>query len=180
GSVRAPRLELANEALLRTHIHAEWLAEVGLPLGASIAETIDTARCPELPLNENARRQIDLSPQRRRAVRDRVMDALKDDLIALQQTTWWSEGWLNQVLERAAEQFDRAFDRWRELYRAAQQQLEAARAEEDRARDREARDQAQRRQNEARRQLDLLLQRDVQFEESDFYPYRDLAVEGFL
>ena len=36
GQVEAPRLDLANEDLLRAHVHAVWLAESGLDLGRSI------------------------------------------------------------------------------------------------------------------------------------------------
>ena len=42
GSVRPPRLDLANEALLRAHIQAAWLAQVRLPLGRSIEQVLDT------------------------------------------------------------------------------------------------------------------------------------------
>ncbi|MFS8783379.1 Zn-binding domain-containing protein, partial [Synechococcus sp. R6-7] len=76
--------------------------------------------------------------------------------------------------------FDRAFDRWRELYRAATQQLEAANQQLQMARRREDQQEARRRQQEALRQRNLLLQIDTQREESDFYPYRYLASEGFL
>ena len=41
GNVRPPRLDLANEALLRAHIQAVWLAQVRLPLGRSIEQVID-------------------------------------------------------------------------------------------------------------------------------------------
>jgi ATP-dependent helicase YprA (DUF1998 family) len=42
GSVRPPRLDLANEVLLRAHIQAAWLAQVRLPHGQSIEKVIDT------------------------------------------------------------------------------------------------------------------------------------------
>ncbi|MCS7254490.1 MAG: DUF1998 domain-containing protein [Armatimonadota bacterium] len=48
------------------------------------------------------------------------------------------------------------------------------------AKDRERLEQAQRRQNEAIRQREILLRVGTQPEESDFYPYRYLASEGFL
>ena len=33
GKVRPPRLDLANEDLVRSHVHAIWLAEAGMSLG---------------------------------------------------------------------------------------------------------------------------------------------------
>jgi len=52
--------------------------------------------------------------------------------------------------------------------------------DEDRVRTREEQNRARAKQDEARRQLNLLLQVDVAREEGDFYPYRYLASEGFL
>ena len=49
GNVRPPRLDLANESLVRAHLHAVWLAQVRLPLGESIEQTVDTDN-PDLPL----------------------------------------------------------------------------------------------------------------------------------
>jgi Lhr-like helicase/very-short-patch-repair endonuclease len=179
GSVRAPRLELGNEALLRAHIHAVWLAHVGLPLGNSIEEVIDTDR-PDLPLRENPAGQIQLKDAAKNTVCQRVLKALQSDKDALKGTGWFDEDWVRSVVEEAPKDFDRAFDRWRELYRAALSQLQAAREQEDRARTREEQEEARAKQEEARRQLNLLLQIGVAREEGDFYPYRYLASEGFL
>src|SRR5690606_1604368 len=44
----------------------------------------------------------------------------------------------------------------------------------------EEREAAQRRQREAERELELLRNESTRWEESDFYPYRYLAAEGFL
>ncbi|NGO39052.1 DEAD/DEAH box helicase [Limisphaera ngatamarikiensis] len=179
GQVRPPRLDLANEALLRAHIHAVWLAHVRLPLGGSIEEVIDTS-LQDLPLREHAAAQIRLSEAARGEVECQVREILKRDEAALREVGWFNEGWVRRVIEEAPREFDRAFDRWRELFRAAQRQREAARAEEDRARTLDEQRRARDRQEEARRQLNLLLQVGVAREEGDFYPYRYLASEGFL
>ncbi len=181
GSVRPPRLELANQALLRTHIHAEWLAEVGLPLKESIGDVIVLEDEEALPLREDVRQQLQLSEARRQRVLERVMQALARDHERLQQTAWWSEQWVREVIAGAAERFDRAFDRWRELYRTVQAELLAAQQRLQIPRlSRDERNEAQQKMNQAVRQRSLLLQEDVQREESDFYPYRYLAAEGFL
>ena len=84
------------------------------------------------------------------------------------------------MLDAAPQHFDRAFDRWRELYRAATRQLIEAQNALLRARRSEEQAQAAARQQEALRQRNLLLQVNTAREESDFYPYRYLASEGFL
>ena len=55
GSVRPPRLDLANEALVRAHVQAVWLAQVRLPLGQSIEQVIDT-NLEDLPLQDECGR----------------------------------------------------------------------------------------------------------------------------
>lgn len=180
GNVRAPRLDFQNPDLLRAHIQAEWLAEIRLPLGNSIENVIDIHRYPELPLREGVREDLQLKPERLSALLDRLKCAFQDLLEELAPAKWFTAQWMEEVIARAPQEFDRAFDRWRELYRAAMRLREEARAEEDRARTVEEQEKARRRQDEARRQLNLLLQRNVTREEGDFYPYRYLASEGFL
>ena len=41
GAVTPPRLDLANEDLIRAHIHSVWLAETGLSLGKSLKDLLD-------------------------------------------------------------------------------------------------------------------------------------------
>lgn len=179
GSVRPPRLDLANEALLRAHAHAVWLAQVRLPLGQSIEQVIDTDQ-DSLPLRENAAGQIHLSEAARSELRERILTLLAADTGLLASSGWFTDSWVDQVLYEAPLVFDRAFDRWRELYRAATRQLVDAQNALLRARTRDEQTQAQQRQQEAIRQRNLLLQINVGREESDFYPYRYLASEGFL
>ncbi len=179
GAVRAPRLELANPALLEAHVHAEWLAEVGLPLRSSIEEVIDTDQ-DELPLRETARAQLELHPQRRAALLQRLQRVFEHDRTLSEVARWFGERWLERVVDEAPRAFDRAFDRWRELWRITEARLEEANRLAKRARSGEDQRQARQLMEEAMRQRSLLLQHDVAREEGDFYPYRYLASEGFL
>jgi ribosomal protein L40E len=181
GAVRAPRLDLANETLLRTHMLAEWLSETGVALRDSVESVLDIERDPDYPLQDTVREQLQLNPaQRQRLQRrfERILTPL--DRQELARTGWFSDRWLEQLLDSAPERFDRAFDRWRELFRAATEQLEKAQKLLRTARDRTTQDEARRQVDEALRQRNLLLQKDVAREESDFYPYRYLATEEFL
>ncbi len=179
GTVRPPQLELANEALLRAHLHAVWLAQVRLPLGQSIEQVINTDD-DDLPLRENAAGQIRLSAAPLGEARERARRILSADEGHLANSAWFSIEWIDRVIDEAPAHFDRAFDRWRELYRAATRQLLEAQTALMRARRPDDQRQAAGRQQEALRQRNLLLQIDVSRDEGDFYPYRYLASEGFL
>jgi Lhr-like helicase len=179
GSVRPPRIDLANEALLRAHVHAVWLAQVRLPLGQSIEQVIDS-ELDNLPLKTNVAGQIQLSQPARHELRQHVRTILAPDAGLLEETGWFSDTWIDRALDEAPQQFDRAFDRWRELYRAANRQLMEAQSALLRARRADDQALANSRQQEALRQRNLLLQINTNREEGDFYPYRYLASEGFL
>ena len=179
GSVRPPRLDLANETLIRAHLHAVWLAQVRIPLGQSIDATVNTDE-DALPLHTHAAGTIQLREAARNQVRERMRIILSHDSAALATAGWFSDAWVDAALKEAPAEFDRAFNRWRELYRAATRQLLEAQNAMRRARRRDEQEEARRREDEALRQLNLLRQINTTREESDFYPYRYLASEGFL
>jgi len=180
GAVRAPRLDLTNEALVQAHVQAEWLAQVGLPMRQSVEEVVDTDKYPDLPLRENAALQIRLGPESMGRLRARLERILGFDRAALEHAGWFGPQWVDRVLEKAPEEFDRAFDRWRELYRMAREELRRAQQLILQARREDEQRRAREQEAEAIRQLNLLLQVNVAREEGDFYPYRYLATEGFL
>ena len=179
GAVRPPRLEIANEALLRAHAHAVWLACIRLPLGESLEETIDTD-LDGLPLRTNVASQIQLTGTMSAEVSRRIRQVLASDAPTLESAGLQVDDWIARVLDEAPARFDRAFNRWRELYLAAQRQLRTAQRTLERARSRQQQAEADQRQREALRQRNLLLRFDVGRDEGDFYPYRYLASEGFL
>ncbi|MET9195304.1 DEAD/DEAH box helicase [Streptomyces olivaceus] len=188
GSVTPPRLDLANEELLRSHVHAIWLAETGAALERRMTDFIDaeaTARAPGEPvpleLTEAMRAQLDSEVARRRAI-DRataVLEPLLDDLRA--RTTWWYDGWIEDVVRTALRRFDDSCERWRRLYRAAlAEREEQHRIAGDLSVDPRTRRVAQARRAEAENQLKLLRNEDSEESFSDFYSYRYFASEGFL
>jgi Lhr-like helicase len=179
GIVKPPRLDIASEALLEAHIHAVWLAHVRLPLGNSIEQVVDTG-LDDLPLHTNPAAQIQLSEAAKHELRARVETVLASDWAILRAAGWFTPAWIMRVIEEAPERFDRAFDRWRELYKVSTSQLIEAQTALLRARRPDDQADASRRQQEALHQRNLLLQIGTTREESDFYPYRYLASEGFL
>ena len=130
--------------------------------------------------------QIALTPERLaacRATAQRVLDACRLDPT---DADWLTATWIDDLLAEAPRAFDHAFDRWRELFRQASAQLDAAldgvrtATRKTGKESQDARRDAERSQREAQRQLDLLKGENLRPEESDFYPYRYLAAEGFL
>lgn len=181
GSVAAPRLDLANEALLRSHLRAVWLAETGVRFGSALPDLLDTAgEEPTLAFDPELRHRLDDRGVIDRATRlaRLLVEPMLDELHA---TAWWYEGWVDDVVAAAPEDLDRSCDRWRSLYRAAltdqrEQNQNVLRT------DRSKRDaeNAARRRGEAESQLRLLRNEDRSQRYSDFYTYRYLASEGFL
>ena len=179
GSVRAPRLELANEVMVRAHVQAEWLAEVGLPLRQSVQEVLDHEAHPHFPLREEVRTRLSLNETRLGRLRERIRRMLESMLPDLQEAGWYDDQWVERVLSEAPQRFDRAFDRWRELMRAATDQLHRGQQLQWKA-NKQAQEEGRLLVEEAIHQRNLLLQVEVAREESDFYPYRYLATEQFL
>lgn len=187
GQVMPPRLDLANEDLLRSHVQAIWLSEalaVSVKgLGSSMKDVLvleDAAN--RYPVAPSLRSKLEDGGAASRAAASagRVLEPLHD---VLERASWWTEGWIDAVIGRAAEEFDRACDRWRDLYASARAEEEAAFEQtKNLAGAKHDRLDAARRQREARQRIDLLLNDagDASYNQSDFYTYRYLASEGFL
>jgi very-short-patch-repair endonuclease len=180
GAVAPPRLDLANEDLIRAHVHAVWLAETNLDLKKSLGDLLALKDGnTELTLPESVRTQVE-DPAARQRARVRVESVLADIRAECERAGWFGATWLNDVLNQAPRQFDQACDRWRGLYRAAlhQQQVQNE-IIRDAARELKDKQQAERLRREAEQQLRLLTESE-DYSQSDFYSYRYFASEGFL
>lgn len=182
GIVSTPRLDLANEDLLRSHVHAIWLAEAGLDLGDSLGQLLDIGGDrPTLQLLPKVEAKLADQPARERAQR-RAATALHDalhDFLSRRNIT--VDTWLTDVFTNLRSSFDAACERWRSLFATAKAQLQRQhKIAEDHSRPAPERDQAKRLREEADRQLSLLVDHDPDHQHSDFYPYRYFACEGFL
>ncbi len=181
GQVKTPRLDLANEDLVRAHVHAVWLAETGVWLGSSLAEVLELDDAdPSYPLRESIREQL-ADPAvvtRARPHAERVRTSIP----SLTEAEWWSDDWLDRRLAEAVLALDGAADRWRELYRAAVDMRETQhRVVNDHARPPRERDLARRLRAQAETQIELLRGSEERSAvQSDFYSYRYFASEGFL
>jgi len=180
GAVRPPRIDLTSEDLARAHLHAIWLAKTGLSLGRSLADLVDL-RLDGYPLNEETRGRIALSDGKFNECLEEARRIFSSCAPDIDKAAWYSEDWPETTLRRAPEEFDSAFNRFRQLYLAADRQWVAANEVlRFRGAGREEERKAERDRAEAERQKDLLTNNTTSYEESDFYPYRYLASEGFL
>ncbi|MDE2126262.1 MAG: DEAD/DEAH box helicase [Armatimonadetes bacterium] len=185
GAVTPPRLDLANEDLVRAHVHAIWLAETGyaghaLSLGKSLKDLLDlTGSPPPLRLLDFVQAALDDPKARERAKlsAERVLATFDG---ALRSSDWWSPRWLDDVLLQVGRSFEAACRRWRELYLSALKQQEVQNAIVlDASRPPAAKQLAKRLRGEAEQQLKLLIEIG-NVTQSDFYSYRYFAGEGFL
>lgn len=190
GQVSPPTLDLANEDLIASHLHAVWLNETRKALPRTVNGMLDMENPDTMPILTDFSGQMDAAKVRERtAARGlQLLRMLRDELESA-RGVWLNAdapledatvSWLERRVQGAFVQFDRALNRWRELYAATHQQLQAAHAVNSNpaASERERRV-ASKRYGEAKTQLDLLLNAGSEFN-SDFSTYRYLASQGFL
>ena len=180
GQVRPPRLELANEDLVRSHVHAIWLQAVDKSLGRSLSELLDVSgEEPTLDLAPEVRDAINYDGARG-AARTAATGFLAS--VDLAEADWYTDHWLDDTLIQAPLRFDRACDRWRDLYRGAlEMRATQNKVIGDASRSPDDRDRARRLRGEAESQLEILRGEGSESTmQSDFYSYRYFASEGFL
>jgi Lhr-like helicase len=182
GVVRPPALDITNEELVRSHLHAVWLAEAKVALSPDIPEILDLTETgyPLKPEVQDIIGRPALATTAHYPMK-RVLDQI---LVSIDggRPVWMGEPdeFVSEVAQSAPLEFNRAFDRWRELYNSARTQLMEANARSeiaglsaaDRRRIKAA-------QMQASDQIAILEQGKAS-NGSDFYSYRYLATEGFL
>ncbi len=181
GSVIAPRLDLANEALVRSHLHAIWLVETGESLRSKMTDLLDVGGDePTLAIKPDIAHILSDSEAVRRASAraQALVRPLEPELIT---ASWWHDDWVADVIRNAFSAFQTACDRWRDLYKAAlADQREQNKLVLQANLSHFERRAAEARRREAENQLRLLKNDDDDRGHSDFYTYRYFASEGFL
>ena len=181
GAVAPARMDLQNEELVKAHLYSTWLSLTRLSLGTGMADILDLYD-PTYPIRP------DMCATLEGQNRDRILD----DAVTLckrivrraqdiRKAGWFSEHWVEETLRSAPERFNSAFETWRQLYRSAcDLRARARQVVDDPHAGKDERREAERRETEAHREIQVLLNQTNRHEESDFYPYRYLAGEGFL
>lgn len=196
GSVTAPRMDLINEELLLSHLNATILTRRSIrSLNTSLGDIVDRDDLMHLALKEEVKEALRLTEAEKEELflhfRDVVQDTYFETERLRRKPSWFTDDWIRRNIDQFEQNFDQSVDRWRVLYRAAQQQIKNANTIiENRiyADNHDLRKEAHRNVRQAERQRDLLLN-DIrsnrggnqrQSDQSEFYPYRYLAAEGFL
>jgi hypothetical protein len=177
GIVKAPTLDLSNRDLIESHLHAVWLASVRHKIDTSIAPLLDLEK-PGKPLVAAIETAITAPgvSSRALAAANGVIDQVAEEL---RSQSWFVGGYVERVIGESAEKFGAAFNRWRKLYEATQQQMAAADAiAKSPSTPPQERENAKRRYLDAVNQLKHLLKTGNQ--NNDFYTFRYLASQGFL
>lgn len=179
GQVQTPRIDVANEDLIRSHIHAVWLREADLSLGNTPAELVTLGGdSPTLELLLDVRDKV-RSPAAAQQARIRAQQLLTALKPYLDDAPWFTPDWLDDVIRGIPLAFESALERWRYLYRTARNQADQQHRiilDHSRPQDHEN---AKRLRQEAEAQLKLLTDKQSALQ-SDFYSYRYFASEGFL
>ncbi len=180
GVVKAPTLDLANRDLIDSHVQAVWLSNVEHALDTSIAPLLELDQ-PEKPLKPALRSAFAAPPAMARA-RDQALRVIESVRAQLKPelAPWFSERYVETVVEQAPIAFDRALDRWRKLFEATRKQMDMAdQVVKSHSVGNRERENARRRYGDAARQYAVLLKHG-NTQNSDFYTYRYLASQGFL
>lgn len=182
GAVAPPRIDLRNRDLVRSHIHAIWMEVVKPDLGKTLNAVLDIVREDgkiHLPIKDWLRQDLADKSHYAQALAkaNQLVDSIRDHL---RTAPWFSDDWTKRVLDQLEKSFDRACERWRELFRAAMRQRELHhKIIGDQQRPESERKQSERLRYQAESQIELLTKAEGIYE-GDFYSYRYFAAEGFL
>lgn len=194
GTVTAPRIDLINEELLLSHLHASVLTvKPILALRKSMKDIVDIQDTNKLELKPEIYDLIQLTTDEKQMIITNFQKIVDDNYFSKEfskrRPSWFTEHWVEQHINQFTESFDSSLNRWRKLYKAAQNQIKSATSIiENRiyGDSHEKKIEARKILFRAETERDLLLnepskkQNSGNNEQSEFYPYRYLAAEGFL
>ena len=107
GAVVPPRVDLANEDLLRAHVHAVWLAESRASLGSSLREILDCATdTPTLAVLPDLQAKL-RDPGARARTHERARSALSAAIAEVLEGTETVDTWLDTALRELPRRFER-------------------------------------------------------------------------
>lgn len=178
GVVKAPTLDLGNRELIESHLHAVWLASAEVELDSSIAPMVNLEE-ESKPLQTALMEKLS-DPNVIAKARIAATDVIKQLEGELNNSHWFTQDYIDSVINQAPTNFSRSLDRWRALFDATRKQMDMAEAvaKSHTATDLE-RTNAKRRWGDAANQYGILL-KTGNTQNSDFYTYRYLASQGFL
>lgn len=190
GEVQAPRMELVNENLLRSHLHSLILSVKPLPcLNSGIGSIIDYdgTNQQNLPLRDEVKADLTLSASEQELIINLFNKLIADPVLSEGLSKVPSgvlcdiDGWLRRSLENYPKDFDHAFDRWRGLFKIVIKDIAESDLQGNFNIDNNRKKQLDAIRARAWKQKILLLgEESHNNQENEFYPFRYLASEGFL
>lgn len=185
GAVVPPRLDLLNEELLRTHLHAIFMMEAGIH---GLRDRVTDLLCedvPGQPLRDDVAKDLELTPATEARIRATFEKAITDfrHRLDARELRWFTTQWIQSELTHLKVKLDKCLDRWRQMYRSARAQLTAATQLLESGLHQRTSPEWKRAQIDAslaQKQLDMLRNETSRTELSEFYVFRYLAAEGFL
>ncbi len=184
GNVVPAKLEFRNEDLVRSHLHALCLTYLNISeISNSNTDILDITDTVSLSVKREILSKLKLNETEKEKILSQFREVVSDVETYLASAKWFNSVWTERQLELLPSSFDKAFDRWRILYRVAYNQLleaqEGIRNGVFTQQDENFRA-LERKQFQATNQLKLLKNEGSKSSVSEFYPYRYLAAEGFL
>lgn len=182
GVVSPPNLDLTNEDLWRTHLHSTFLAACALDaFDRSVEQLLDMEQA-DYPIRPEVAAKLQLSERAQALLAEKIGSMLRAYIGDYGQPVWYHADWVEQAISRAPQRFDHAFTRWRNMYREAlDTKQRATQVINHPAISRTHPDfkNAKKELEMAQERLDQLRNNGAS-EQSEFFPYRYLASEGFL
>lgn len=183
GKVRPQKLDLTNPDLLKSHLQACYLTACHIEgFNQSLDQLLDIEK-KDLPLLANVKSQLQLSDEsfaERVDYFNKVIEGLKEEL---ESKDWFTSTWVADQMKQVPFAFNEACHRWRQMYLDAHEAREKATIElkkPDFSKSSKEWKEANAALHQAQRKIDLLRNKTLKKDYSEFYPYRYFASEGFL
>lgn len=184
GIVQAPRIDLTNEELIRSHINATVLSFLNAEeFKPSLIELIDFTNETFRLIPELKTKYQDVIDSRFPEIETIVKSIVKN--IKLHETTWFTQEWLETQIKSVPGKLENALLRWRKMYLDARRQMDEAHKIKinPTIKDADIKKTAQYSYMMAENRMNLLLNQQDNRKNtalSEFYTFRYLASEGFL
>jgi superfamily II DNA/RNA helicase/very-short-patch-repair endonuclease len=183
GIVQAPRIDLTNEELIRSHINATVLSFLNAEeFKPSLVDLIDIAGGTyKLKSNLKAKYQ-DIIDSRFEEIKKTVLGVI-NGIKELNDTKWYNPNWIDREIKDVPAKLEDSLLRWKKMYIDALRQMNEAHEIKTSPviKDGETKRLANRSYFLAEERLNLLKnEKNKNSSLSEFYTFRYLASEGFL
>ena len=183
GVVQAPRIDLTNEELIRSHINATVLSFLNAEeFKPSLVDLIDIAGKSYKLKNDIKVKYQDVIDSRFEEIKKNIL-CLINGIPELLSTKWYTQSWLDNEIQSVPAKLEKSLLRWKKMYVDALRQMNEAHEIKISPiiKDNDTKRLANRSYFLAEERLNLLKnEKNKNSTLSEFYTFRYLASEGFL